>query len=249
MVSRRSVWLGDGERRKRAVQPAGLDRGRITEVTVRLLDAEGLDKFSMRRLASELKVTAMSVYWYVDTKDDLLELALDSVYDELPVPEEDADWRHDLRQLAIAYRQLLVHHPWVSPLAGRYLNIGPNSLTFSQSIQQILRRTTLPTRDIQGAIAAVLQFVYGFGTMEGLFYAQVAASGQTPDAYYEQSMTAVGAHPDTALAVERSKDLISARGAATVGEMQDRDFTFALDLLIAGVEAMVRRGRGEGEET
>ena len=56
------------------------DRERITEATVRLLDAEGLAKFSMRRLAAELNVTAMSVYWYVDTKDDLLELALDAVF-------------------------------------------------------------------------------------------------------------------------------------------------------------------------
>ncbi len=65
---------------------------------MRLLDAEGLAGFSMRRLAAELNVTAMSVYWYVDTKDDLLELALDRAFGELelPDPEDDADWREQL---------------------------------------------------------------------------------------------------------------------------------------------------------
>ena len=51
--------------------------------SVRLLDEEGLAKFSMRRLAAELNVTAMSVYWYVDTKDDIFELALDAVFGEV----------------------------------------------------------------------------------------------------------------------------------------------------------------------
>lgn len=60
-------------------QPSGPDRERITEVSVRLLDAEGPATFPMRRLAAELNVTAMSVYRYVDTEDDLLELALDAM--------------------------------------------------------------------------------------------------------------------------------------------------------------------------
>src|SRR5690606_26001370 len=75
-AARPSVWLAGREPRRSGRgggQPSGLDRERITEVTVRLLDAEGLARFSMRRLAAELNVTAMSVYWYVDTKDDLLE--------------------------------------------------------------------------------------------------------------------------------------------------------------------------------
>lgn len=83
--ARTSVWLNHRppSRARKSDQPAGLDRDRITAASVRLLDAEGLAKFSMRRLAAELNVTAMSLYWYVDTKDDLLELALDSVYSEI----------------------------------------------------------------------------------------------------------------------------------------------------------------------
>src|SRR4051812_17856147 len=127
--SRTSVWL-EGKVRpsgRGGGQPSGLDRDRITEVTVRLLDAEGLAKFSMRRLAAELNVTAMSVYWYVDTKDDLLELALDAAFGELELPDPEAheDWRDQLRTGAREDRGLLVRHPWNSPLAGTFLYICP----------------------------------------------------------------------------------------------------------------------------
>ncbi|MFF3336936.1 TetR/AcrR family transcriptional regulator [Streptomyces sp. NPDC002888] len=246
-AARGSVWLEDKARRggRRGGQPSGLDREGITEVTVRLLDAEGLAKFSMRRLAAELNVTAMSVYWYVDNKDELLELALDAVFGELGLPDpeaEDEDWRDQLRTLATAYRTQLVRHPWVSPLAGRYLNIGPNALAFSRTVQRVIRRTGLPAHGVTGAISAVFQFVYGYGTIEGHFFARVEDAGMTPDDYFQHAMTSVTEAPAAAQIIEESKEIMAARGGDTVEEMLNRDFTFALDLLIAGIEAMVERG-------
>ncbi|MFI6407885.1 TetR/AcrR family transcriptional regulator [Streptomyces sp. NPDC050548] len=245
--ARSSVWLETRTRRsgRGGGQPSGLDRDRITLATVRLLDAEGLAKFSMRRLATELNVTAMSVYWYVDTKDDLLELALDAVFGELSLPDPEADgadWRDQLRMLATAYRGLLVRHPWLSPLAGTYLNIGPNNLSFSRVVQRVIRRTGLPDHGLTGAISAVFQFVYGYGTIEGHFFARVADAGMTPDDYFRDVMTTFDGAPTTAEIVEESKKLMAARGGDTVAEMMERDFTFALDLLVAGIEAMVKRG-------
>ncbi|MGW1722714.1 TetR/AcrR family transcriptional regulator [Streptomyces sp. NPDC002306] len=250
-AARSSVWLAGKARRggRGGGQPSGLDRDRITEATVRLLDAEGLAGFSMRRLAAELNVTAMSVYWYVDTKDDLLELALDQAFGELRLPGPDAGdaadgagWREQLRTLATEYRALLVRHPWLSPLAGRYLNIGPNSLAFSRLVQHVIRRTGLPAHGVTGAISAVLQFVYGYGTIEGHFLARVADTGMSPDDYFQQALSAVNESPGAAEVFQESKDIMAARGGDTVGEMMDRDFTFALDLLVAGIEAMVERG-------
>ncbi|MGO4753442.1 TetR/AcrR family transcriptional regulator, partial [Streptomyces sp. 2MCAF27] len=143
---RTSIWLSERKapKRKAEQQPAGLDHVKIVAATVRLLDAEGLAGFSMRRLAAELEVTAMSVYWYVETKDQLLELALDAAMGEMSLPagilgpvegyehldvegyehlETGArDWRDQLRQIASEYRRLLVVHPWLSPLMGEYMN-------------------------------------------------------------------------------------------------------------------------------
>ncbi|GAB2874386.1 TetR/AcrR family transcriptional regulator [Streptomyces deserti] len=241
-----SVWLKDKARRggRGGGQPSGLDRERIIAVTVRLLDAEGLAKFSMRRLAGELGVTAMSVYWYVDTKDDLLELAMDAAMGELrlPDPNADEDWRDQLRTLAREYRGLLVRHPWLSPLAGTYLNLGPNYLSFSRVVQRVLRRTGLPTHRVTSAIAAVFQFVYGYGTIEGHLFARVASTGMTLDDYFQHAMSTVSEAPQAAEVIQESKEIMAARGGDTVAEMLERDFEFALDLLVAGIEAMVARG-------
>ncbi|MEU0528811.1 TetR/AcrR family transcriptional regulator [Streptomyces niveus] len=263
---RTSVWLegkpaARGRRSERSDQPTGLDRDRIISVSVRLLDAEGPAKFSMRRLAAELGVTAMSLYWYVDTKDDLLELALDSVFSEIGTSddkreadgehgEHDADgtadpgsdWRDDLRALAGSYRALLVRHPWVSALVGKFLNIGPHSMEFSAAVLRVMRRTGLPPHGQTGALAAVFQFVYGFGTIEGHFVQRCAEAGMTQDQYYRDAMGRMSEQQEYRGRFEQSEEMIEARGGDTVEEMRERDFTFALELLVAGIEAMRTRG-------
>ncbi|MET8408657.1 TetR/AcrR family transcriptional regulator [Streptomyces sp. NPDC005195] len=246
--ARTSVWLEGKAPRGGAArgggQPSGLDRDRITEVTVRLLDAEGMARFSMRRLAAELNVTAMSLYWYVDTKDDLLELALDAVFGELGLPEAGSgeDWRDQLRSVAAGYRALLVRHPWVSPLIGTFLNIGPHSMAFSLCVQKVVRSTGLPPHGQMGALSAVFQFVYGFGTIEGHFVQRCASAGMSQEEYFRQAMSTISEQPRFSVTFESAADLMEARGGDTVEEMRERDFTFALETLIAGIETMVARG-------
>ncbi|MGW6461762.1 TetR/AcrR family transcriptional regulator [Streptomyces sp. NPDC055078] len=241
---RTSVWLdGKEERGHKQGHSSGLDRARIVDAAVRLLDADGAARFSMRRLAGELNVTAMSVYWYVDTKDDLLELALDSVLGTIRLPDvsDPERWREQLRTLAAEYRGVLVRHPWVSRLAGTFLNIGPHSMAFSLTVQQVMRSTGLPPHGQMGGLAAVFQFVYGFGTMEGHFIQRCRASGMTQDEYYQQAMGAVTSQSDFGEFLTSSTKIMEARGGDTVAEMRERDFEFALDLLVAGIEAMAGR--------
>ncbi|MGC5345087.1 TetR/AcrR family transcriptional regulator [Streptomyces sp. DT24] len=249
--ARASVWLDrrTPSRSRRSAQPTGLDRERITAASVRLLDAEGLAKFSMRRLAAELDVTAMSLYWYVDTKDDLLELALDSVHSEIESPGENTDWRVGLRELAASYRGLLVRHVWVSSLIGHFLNIGPHAMLFAYSVQDVVRATGLPPRQRTGALSAVFQFVYGFGTIEGHFAQHAAAAGLSQDAFFQQAMGTIQAEPKLRGALEAAQDRMEARGGDTVEEMRERDFEVALNVLIAGIETMRRDGTGFGTGT
>lgn len=244
---RPSVWLaGCSTSRRKAEQPAGLDREKIIAATVRLLDAEGMARFSMRRLAAELGVTAMSVYWYVDTKNDLLELALDEVNGEMVLPPEgqvdadgiEVDWRVQLRQLAAEYRKILVQHPWVSQLAGEYLNIGPNARAFSTAAQRVIRRSGVPEEGMTGALNVVFQFVYGFGTIEGRFALRCREAGISQDDYFFEVMNTIEARPDLEESFGNSSRIMRARGGKTVEEMRERDFTFAMEMVIAGLEVM-----------
>ncbi|KJY23500.1 MULTISPECIES: TetR/AcrR family transcriptional regulator [Streptomyces] len=169
--TRTSVWLvarptTPGRRRTEA--PSGLDRERITAATVRLLDAAGLARFSMRRLAAGLGVTAMSLYWYVDTKHDLLELALDRALGELALPAgsggpAETGWTGGLKDLARAYRRVLADHPWVAPLSAAYPNIGPHARAFDAALQRLMDATGLVGATRTGAHLAVRQFLHGCG--------------------------------------------------------------------------------------
>ncbi|MCB5181153.1 TetR/AcrR family transcriptional regulator [Streptomyces antimicrobicus] len=165
---RTSVWLtarSAPTTRRRGEAPSGLDRERITTAAVRLLDTDGLARFSMRRLASGLGVTAMSLYWYVDTKHDLLEFALDRALGELDLPTGAvaAGWAARLRALARGYRRLLAEHAWVAPLAAEYPNIGPHARAFDAALHRLLDATGLTDTGRTGAHLAVTQFLHGCG--------------------------------------------------------------------------------------
>ncbi|MCX5196375.1 TetR family transcriptional regulator [Streptomyces sp. NBC_00249] len=167
--ARTSVWLAARPvtpARRRSEAPSGLDRDRITAATVRLLDAEGLARFSMRRLAAELGVTAMSLYWYVDTKHDLLELALDSALGQQRLPSGPSAgeaWTVRLRALACGYRRLVAEHPWVAPLSVAYPNIGPHARALDAALRRLLDASGLADTCRTGAHLAVSQFLNGCG--------------------------------------------------------------------------------------
>ncbi|GAA3068504.1 TetR/AcrR family transcriptional regulator [Streptomyces roseofulvus] len=246
-----SVWL---ERRapRSGGGPAGLDRDRIVAASVRMLDRDGLAKLSMRRLAAELGVTAMSLYWYVDTKDDIIEYAIDTVYGEIDLDAVDAgaDWRERLRSLALQYRRMLTRHPWMSPCAGQYLNIGPHAIAVGGRIQETIRDTGLPVGRVPSAMSAVFQFVYGYGTIESQFGRRADEAGMDADDFYGESIKAFRDDPAFMETLEPMVDLLDERAThGSVREIWDRDFAFALDLLIAGIEAMVAREAGEAPGT
>ena len=90
--------------RERGAQPPrrdrGLSRDEIVRTAIAIADAEGPDAISMRRIARELSAGAMSLYWYVGSKEELLELMLDAIEAEIEVPEPSGDWRADLGAFA-----------------------------------------------------------------------------------------------------------------------------------------------------
>ncbi|MDT0451986.1 TetR/AcrR family transcriptional regulator [Streptomyces hesseae] len=250
--SRLSVWLTDKPRRKADGQTGegALDLERIVTTTVRMLDTDGMAKFSMRRLAAELGVTAMSVYWYVDTKDGLLELAVDHVSGELDLPDladETADWRAQLRDLAVQYRRVLVAHPWMPRLLGQYLNVGPSALAFSEATLTVMRRSGVAPHAMTGAISALFQFVYGFAAVEGMYKERCREQGLTEDEYYQRVVEAFAQRRETTEPYEEVTEVVEKRTAQHEGGtagMWEHDFSFALDTVIAGIEVMRDRSRG-----
>jgi AcrR family transcriptional regulator len=122
-----SIWSVP-ERQGRGPRPA-YSHARITEAAIGIADAEGLEAASMRRIAADLGTGAMSLYRYVPSRDDLIELMVDHALLEMDVPERPTgDWRADLTLIAENTRAVWLRHPWLAGLVRPRATLGPNRL-------------------------------------------------------------------------------------------------------------------------
>ena len=109
---------GAGDVKLSALGPTGperrtqLTRERVMAAAIELADRDGIESISMRKLAQELGVEAMSLYTHVRNKNDLLDGMADTVISQIPVSAGGTDWKASLRQLALAARSVMLRHPW-----------------------------------------------------------------------------------------------------------------------------------------
>src|SRR4051794_12727514 len=90
-----------------------LTRTQIVETVVDLLDTEGLEGLNMRALGQRLGSAATAVYWHVESKDNLVALAVDQAWSEVVLPDLDrADWRTAATEMATSQYEMLIRHPW-----------------------------------------------------------------------------------------------------------------------------------------
>jgi AcrR family transcriptional regulator len=94
---------------------------------IELADRDGLARLSMRRLADELGITAMSLYGYVPSKAELLDVMADRAYGEIAIPDDPGtSWRARLTALAQQHWMLLLAHPWLLHISPSRPLLGPN---------------------------------------------------------------------------------------------------------------------------
>lgn len=139
-----------------------LTRERIVEAAVALLDDEGMDRLTMRRLGERLGAGATTLYWHVATKDDVVDLAVDAIFGEARVPEATGRAREDITALLDAWRAAMLRHPWSAAVPARQRPlIGPNFLAWMEFLQSALLRTGLPAGELNAATWALYNHVMG----------------------------------------------------------------------------------------
>ena len=159
------LWLRAArpERAPRRAEPLTLER--IVVAAVAELDAHGAERLTMRRLAQRLEVTSTALYWHVSTKEDLLDLAVDHVLGDVPIPRPGSEPRDGLRILLLGWREAMLTHPWSPNLLGRPL-LGPNVLARTEFVQAMLVRAGLSGIDLASATSLLSGFVIGAVTLD-----------------------------------------------------------------------------------
>ncbi|PZG12903.1 TetR/AcrR family transcriptional regulator [Nonomuraea aridisoli] len=221
-----SVWL----REPRKPGGPGRSREEIVAAAVELLDEEGLDGLSMRKLGARLSAGATSLYWYVATKDELLELAYDQVWGEMTVADPDkVGWRDAVSVLAHSMRQVMLRHPWLADLLGRLPALGPNALHVADRMRRMFKVAGFRGSDVDFAGATLTAYVFGMTTPE---IAWNSAMGETGDDTEEMRATvrrAVAEFPEMIEGVD-----MNAR--ADPRAMRELSFDFGLVSVLDGLE-------------
>ncbi|UVK36960.1 TetR/AcrR family transcriptional regulator C-terminal domain-containing protein [Mesorhizobium sp. AR10] len=139
-----------------------LSRERIVATAVELLDAQGLDGLTMRRLADRLGSGVMSLYWHVDNKEDVFDLALDSVLEYRGPPQtvESQDWRGEVVHMLEDWRASMLRHPWSASLLPRR-TLGPNIISRLELLSKTLSRAGVADADLNVAIWSLWNYVMG----------------------------------------------------------------------------------------
>lgn len=118
-----------------------LSRERVLSTAMALADREGIDALSMRNLARELGVEAMSLYHYIEGKDDLLSAIGDKVKGEIELPaSRPSEWKAAVRRMAVSYHAALGRHSWYHGLKPLPIRVGPATLNYMEWVLGTLRR-------------------------------------------------------------------------------------------------------------
>jgi len=129
--------------RPRARTP--LTRGAIVDAALHVLERDGSEGLSMRRVAEALGTGVASLYWHVENKDELIELVVDRVLSEISVPEPDPSrWREQSVEWMLEARSVLLRHPGVGVLTLGRIPVGPSTVRWVEWFLALLRGAGVP---------------------------------------------------------------------------------------------------------
>jgi AcrR family transcriptional regulator len=161
MVRRATTMTGKARKTREPVS-----RERALTAAVAIADAEGIGSLTMRRLAQELGVEAMSLYHHVANKDEVLDGITDLVVSEIRVPPSGTHWRTAMRDRAISAHDVLLAHPWAAMMIMSRFNVGPGMTRYLDATLGRLREAGFSIHGALDAWHTLDSHIYGFTLQE-----------------------------------------------------------------------------------
>lgn len=229
------VWLRP-QRRSRG-EPA-LSREQIVAAALSLLDEEGVEALSMRRLGAKLNAGATSLYWHVANKEQLLALVVDEVFGEVEVPDPDdsAGWRAAALLSGHSIRAVMLRHIWLGPLMSEsgHAYGGPAMMRLSEALLALFENAGATPEVAEGATQTLCGYVMGVATAESARLRMLAGAGQGEGEWMAQAYVDV---EKIAEPYPRLVELFERHRGEDPRLTRDRSFQYGLDLVLDGVAA------------
>ena len=216
-----------GRHRTQGQERTHLSREQVVRAALAIVDREGLDGFSMRKLGAELGVDPMAAYYYFPNKAAVLDGIADAVQAECPAPPgDDAPWDNRLRGMIRAWRRVLRAHPRALPVLSTHPVWSESGLRQWEAAAQILYDVGFTPAEAFQAILCINGYVVGI---------TLAEVGEQPGGVTDPTMEEVAAH----IAGLPSNEFPILKAAFLGQTPYDADAKFedGLDLLIAGLTA------------
>ncbi len=220
-------------------EPVTLER--LGEAALRIVDSEGLDALTVRRLAQELGVGTMTLYWYVQNKDEVLDLVADRIVADIRVPAAGEDWKQAVRDVATGVRAAFLRHSNAVPVMLSRGSLGPNGLALIDSGIAVFRAAGFDEAAAADAHFLVANYVLGSCAAQ---ISTLSAPGRPDIARrdYGQMLRQYIA----SLPAGRYENLKQAAPRIFTAATDER-FAFGLDMIIEGLAA--RLASRDGRQT
>ncbi|MBI4261400.1 MAG: TetR/AcrR family transcriptional regulator C-terminal domain-containing protein [Actinobacteria bacterium] len=216
---------------------ARLDRRRVLEAALRLVDREGLEALTMRRLGAELGVDPMTVHHHAESKDRLLDGIAELLWEEVALPGGSVRAAEALRTLARSLRDLFLRHPQAAPLILRCSTLPRSALEVFRAYLDVLEAGGI--REPAAVLRPVLSYAAGYGYSERSMLGVQCEPGQSQALSERDLLLSLG----RALPPATPPELASAAVAMIADCDPDRCFEEGLDLMLAGLAASPGRSR------
>jgi AcrR family transcriptional regulator len=203
-----------------------LTRQRVLRAAVAVADRGGVGALSMRKLAQELGVEAMSLYHHVANKDDILDGIVDVVFAEIELPTGEAGWRAAMRRRAISAREALRRHPWATGLMESRSTPGPANIRHHDAVLGVLRNAGFSIELAAHAYSLLDSYIYGFALQEA------SLPFHTPEETAEVAQTIMAEFPadEYPYLAEIATDYV-----LQPGYDYGNEFLYGLDLILDGL--------------
>ena len=206
-----------------------LSKERVLRTAVALADRHGIEWLSMRKLADELGAGAMSLYYYVPNKEELIDGMVDIVFSEIEPPSLELDWKTAMRRRALSTRAVLNRHRWAVGLMEGRMNPGPASIRIREAILGCLREAGFSIEMTIQAYSVQDAYIYGFALQErSLPFESAEESTAVAEATTQHVSDLAKEFPYLAEVV--------AGHVATVGYDFTAAFEYGLDLILDALE-------------
>lgn len=212
----------------------------VVRAAIALADAEGLAALSMRRVAETLQLSPMSLYTYVPSKAELVDLMLDRVAGEMGDPDPaDGDWRAQLTLLCRQRWATAQRHPWIMHMGRRRPPLGPNVLARVEAMLHAIDGLGLSEMEMDQLISLVGDYVRG-AVRAALDAREIEQqTGMTDEQWWSMNTPLLEGLVDPA----RYPTTVRIGEAYKSGRMappdHERNFEFGLQRVLDGVETFI----------